>query len=634
MCGIVGVLDLEGAAPPDPATLEAMAATLDHRGPDGRGVFIQAPIALAMRRLSIIDLEGGDQPIGNEDGSVQIVFNGEIYNYAELRRELRAHGHIFRTQSDTETVIHAYEQWGREFLSRLNGMFAFALWDARARRLLLARDRAGIKPLYYSLAENRLIFGSELKALLAHPSISRSLDLEALSHYLSLEYVPAPKSIIRGVSKLRPGHSLEVVDGRIAERPYWDFDLTESERHGDARPIAQCAHALREVLSRAVEREMVSDVPVGVLLSGGLDSSSVAAFMTEHSSQPVQSFSITFAESSFDEGAHARRVANHLGTEHHELRLAPAALMDIVPILAPHLDEPFADPSIVPTYMVSRFARERVKVVLGGDGGDEALAGYSTLQAHRLAPFYRAIPRAIRQALVEPAVSRIPVSQDYLSLDFKLGRFIRGADQPPGVQHQMWTGAFYEGDKDAVLAPAVQAEVDRGSLERLIGAVQSDSGAAHPLNRILYQDVKLYLEGDILTKVDRASMAVSLEARVPFLNVEVLDFVARTPINRKLRGFRRKFLLREAMRGLLPSEIIGRRKQGFSVPVAAWLCGDLKGFALDYLNEGRIRREGLFSPAFVSRLLAQHFERRRNNAKMLWTLLMFQLWREQWLEPN
>lgn len=585
-----------------------------------------------MRRLSIIDLEGGDQPISNETGSIHVIFNGEIYNFRTLRATLRRCGHEFQSRSDTETIVHAYEQWGNEFVKRLNGMFAIALWDEARERLILARDRVGIKPLYYARTDRALVFASELKALLASGLIERRLDLQAFGQYLSLEYVPAPASILHGVRKLRPGHVMTAADGQIRERPYWDFRLARSETDPWPGRVSDQARSFRQVLRNAVAREMVSDVPVGVLLSGGIDSSAVAAFMSQVADEPVQSFSVAFAERSFDESSYARQVAVHLGTRHHELRVTPAHLFAALPAILAQLDEPFADPSIVPTYLVSRFARQHVTVALGGDGGDELLAGYSTLQAHRLAPLYRTLPTRLRQGLVEPAAARLPASPRYLAFDFLLRRFIQGADDPPWRQHQMWTGSLYGSAKRGVLHPDLRPAIDDQAFDDMLASIAEASGATHPLNRILYQDMKLYLEGDILAKTDRASMAVSLETRVPLLNADVLTHLERVPVGLKLRGLTRKYLLRQAVRGLLPRRIIQRRKRGFSIPIAAWLNQDLRPLTREYLNESRLRREGIFHPPAVSRLLNEHTRRTHNHAKSLWTILMFQLWRERWLD--
>jgi asparagine synthase (glutamine-hydrolysing) len=611
-----------------------MRESLIHRGPDGHGSFIRGPVRLTMRRLSIIDLEGGDQPMSNETDTVHVVFNGEIYNFVELRESLTRLGHQFRTRSDTETIVHAYEQWGDDFVHHLNGMFAIALWDDVRARLVLARDRAGIKPLYFAHADGALVFGSELKAVLKSGLVPRALDYTALGQYLSLEYIPAPASIIRGVRKLRPGHVLTASTNEVRERAYWDLSLARSENDPLPGDEADQVHAFREVLRQAVRREMVSDVPIGVLLSGGIDSSTVAAFMTQATAAPVQSFSVSFSERSYDESRYARRVAAHVGTEHHELRVAPADLIEALPTIVSIVDEPFADPSIVPTYLVSRFAREHVKVVLGGDGGDEMLAGYSTLQAHRLVPIYRALPRRFRRAVVERAAAILPAPPRYRAFDFLVRRFIEGADCPPWHQHQLWMGALFGADKASALHPDVGCEADENEFEAKLAETAAASRAGHPLNRILYQDFKLYLEGDVLAKTDRASMATSLESRVPFLNVGVLSHLERVPIRLKLRGLTRKYLLREAVKGLIPDSIINRRKRGFGVPVAVWLNKDLRRLADEYLNESRLRREGIFNPSGVSALIDEHGRRAQNNAKSIWTILMFQMWRERWLDAT
>lgn len=632
MCGIAGILRLDERRPDDREALRAMRESLVHRGPDGHGSLIRGPVRLTMCRLGIIDLQGGDQPMSNETGSIHVVFNGEIYNFAELRESLLGYGHRFRTRSDTETIVHAYEQWGEDFVHRLNGMFAIALWDEDQERLLLARDRAGIKPLYFAHTSSVLVFGSELKALLKSGLVPRELDYESLGQYLSLEYIPAPASIVRGVRKLRPGHLLTASMCEVRDRAYWDLSLGKSEIDPPLGEERDQVRAFREVLQRAVRQEMVSDVPFGVLLSGGIDSSSVAAFMTKATDEPVQSFSVSFAERWFDESPFARRVASHLGTSHHELRVTPSDLYEALPSILTQVDEPFADPSIVPTYLVSRFARQHVKVVLGGDGGDEMLAGYSSLQAHRLAPMYRMVPATFRQAVVERAAASLPASPRYPAFDYLLRRFIQGADAPPWRRHQMLTGALYGEAKSAVLHPDVRQAINDRGFDAMLADTAAASGAEHPLNRILYQDFKLYLEGDVLAKTDRASMAASLETRVPLLNVNVLSYLERVPLALKLRGLTGKYVLRRAVADLLPRSIIRRRKRGFSIPITAWLNNDLRPLAQEYLNESRLQREGIFNPPEVARLLDEHARRAGNHAKSIWTILMFQLWRERWLD--
>ncbi|MGH2369825.1 MAG: asparagine synthase (glutamine-hydrolyzing), partial [Chloroflexota bacterium] len=398
MCGICGAAALDSQGRIDPATLEAMCGTMVHRGPDSAGQVALGPVGLAMRRLSIIDVSGGQQPLSNEDGQVQAVANGEIYNYRELRDDLTARGHQFRTGSDCEVIVHAYEAYGDDFLGRLNGMYGLALWDNRRQRLILARDRVGIKPLYYAVHDGNLLWGSEPKALLAYPGFPRSLDLASLSHYLTYEYVPTPRSIFAGVRKLRPGHALVMERGQVAERPYWQLDLTPDPALARASE-AELADRLWQTLREAVRMELVSDVPLGVFLSGGLDSSAVTAAMADLHQSEVRSFSIGFQDPSFDESGYAQQVASFLGTTHSELILEPRMLQELVPTVAELLDEPLADASIIPTYLLSRFTRRQVTVALGGDGGDELFAGYSTIQAHRLAAHYRRLPAVLREGM-------------------------------------------------------------------------------------------------------------------------------------------------------------------------------------------------------------------------------------------
>ena len=631
MCGICGVA-VTGSGHVDPGLLERMCHAMVHRGPDDQGTLTVDGVALGMRRLSIIDLEGGGQPIGNEDGSAWIVFNGELYNYRELRERLSASGHRFGTASDTEVVLHAYEEWGQNCLERLNGMFGLAIWDRRRRELFLARDRMGIKPLHYARVANRFLFGSEIKALLADPELSRELDPAALADYLVLEYVPSPVSMLAAVRKLEPGHSLtwRQADGDVRLRRWWDVDLSAGERAPVPLDADACAADLRGALREAVRRELVADVPVGVFLSGGIDSSAVAAAMTELSPGNVRSFSIGFADPSFDESAYARRVARALGTDHQEMMLEPGMLEDLVPDITRLLDEPMADASIIPTYLLSRFTRGHVKVALGGDGGDELFAGYPTVFAHRLAGVYGSLPAFLGDRLVPAAVDRLPVSMNNLSFDFKARRFVAGARLPLAQRHARWMGSFSPGHALGLLAPEVAAGLAGApagaSLERHL-----DAGLSSPLNQVLRLDMKLYLENDILVKLDRASMMASLEARVPLLNVDFVQHVAGLPIGVKLHGRRSKWILKRALRGVLPPEILQRPKKGFGIPVAKWFRGPLRELLLDTLCADAVRRHGLFRWDPIEALLREHLEGRADHRKELWTLFVFQRWYEAWV---
>ncbi|MFL5733733.1 MAG: asparagine synthase (glutamine-hydrolyzing) [Chloroflexia bacterium] len=629
MCGICGLVTLRADREISEETLRKMCGSIRHRGPDDEGYLVEPGVGLGMRRLSIIDLSTGHQPIHNEDNTVWTVFNGEIYNYPALREELLALGHRFYTHSDTEVLVHAYEQYGESFVERLNGMFAFALWDKRKRLLMLARDRMGIKPLYYSYQDGVLAFGSELKVLMARPEQSRDIDLISLQQYLALEHIPPPRSIISGVQKLPAGCSLTLTEGGTSVRRYYDVDLSPGE---GVRPrLAKCKEELIEHLREAVRLELISDVPLGVFLSGGVDSSAVAAMMSELVPGQVKSFSIGFEDPSFDESHHAELVARHLGTDHKMMRLEPRTLLELVPHLPYILDEPMADSSIMPTYALCRFARQHVKVALGGDGADELLAGYSTLQAHRLTQYYLRVPKTMRRNLIEPAVGRLPVSMDNLSFDFKAKRFVRDAARPAEIRHHMWLGNFRAEELSKLLRPDVQADL-RGidplvPVRNYIGS----SKAREELNRILYLDMKLYMESDILVKVDRASMANSLEVRVPILNRVFVDYVNSLPLDMKLKNFTRKYIFREALKGKLPKETLAREKHGFGMPISKWLRTDLKELAQDLFSQERIKRDGLFEYDYIHTLLNDHLAGTRDNRKPLWTLLVFQMWHDRYI---
>ena len=615
ICGVAGSGEAEGIE-----LTRRMCRALTHRGPDDEGIQHVQGATLGVRRLSIIDVEGGHQPIANEDSSVWVVQNGEIYNHLELREELIRRGHVFRTRADTEVLVHGYEEWGTELLERLNGMFAFAVLDRPRRELMLARDRMGIKPLHYAIDGGRLLFASELKALLCDPALRREIDPVALDEYLALEFVPSPRSIVSGIKKLPPAHVMvwSLSERRESLTRYWTPELgTDSTR----KTIDERAEELRDVLRESVRKELISDVPVGVFLSGGIDSSAVAAMMSQLGGT-VQSFSVGFAERSFDESAHARLVAQHLGTEHHELVLEPRMLLDLIPRLPELLDEPLGDASIIPTFLLSAFTRQHVKVALGGDGGDELFAGYPTLQAHRLASYYLRAPRMLRDRVIAPVVRRLPVSRENLSFDFRAKRFVAGAAAPVADRHAMWMGSFAPHEREAVMAPALRA-----SLPEEVAWADGD-GADDDLERVLLMDMRLYLENDILMKLDRASMMASLEGRVPLLNRDFVEHVTRLPLDLKLRGLRSKFLFKRALRGILPDRILNRPKKGFGIPVAHWFRGPLKQQMLEVLSPERLRREGYFDPAAVARLIDDHIAGRRDNRKQLWTLFAFEMWHE------
>jgi asparagine synthase (glutamine-hydrolysing) len=621
VCGICGIVDPSGV---ERDVLNRMTSVLQHRGPDDDGCRIAGGVGLGFRRLSIIDLETGNQPISNEDGSVWTVFNGEIYNFRELRSQLEQQGHRFATNADTEVLVHLYEEEGRRCVGRLNGMFAFAIWDERRRVLLLARDRFGKKPLYYFQTPRGLVFGSELKALLQHPSCPAEIDRDALAQYLAFEYVPAPSSILAGIYKVPAAHMLVWEDGRVSLERYWQLPFAPDE---PPRPMDEYVEEFRALLRAAVGRRLISDVPLGAFLSGGIDSSSVVAAMSELMPRhDVKTFSVGFSERSFDESTHAREVARFFGTDHRETTFTAQVLLDVLPEVAALLDEPFADPSVLPTYVLSRFTREHVTVALGGDGGDELLAGYPTFPADHAAQLYR-VPRAVHERVVVPLVDRLPVSTANFSTDFKIKRFVRGLGYPDDVRHAAWLGALTPEEQRTVLREPAHDPYAR------VRAVLADAPGDR-VARLVHLYAHTYLTDDILVKVDRASMGCSLEVRAPFLDVELVEFLGRVPSNLKLRGFRTKHLLKLAFRDVLPPGIADRPKKGFGVPVAQWLKSDLRSTLEEELAPERLRRQGLFEPAEVQRLVQEHVRGRRDHRKPLWTLLMFQLWHRCYIDER
>ena len=622
MCGILGFINIDRTQPADEQTARAMAAAIIHRGPDDEGFYFKDNVALGMRRLSIIDLATGHQPISNEDGSVRVVFNGEIYNFQELRQRLLARGHQFSTHSDTEVIVHLYEDHGDELLDHLNGMFAFALWDERRQRLLAARDRMGEKPLYFTQTANSFIFASELKSLVVHPAVQARVNLLALRKYLQYEFVPSPHTMIEGVYKLRPAHRLIYENGEWRTEAYWRLNY-EGERLKIGEDEA--AEELHDRLREAVRMRLVSDVPLGVLLSGGIDSSAVAALAREAAEGRVKTFSIAFDEKSFDESSYARLVAGHLGTEHYERRFTEREMLEIVPEIPRLLDEPLGDGSLIPTFLLSRFTRERVTVALGGDGGDEILAGYPTYAAHRVADYYRALPRFVREGLIEPAVARLPVSTENLSFDFKAKKFVQGAVLPAGERHTVWMGSYTAEQQRSLLSPEVLAACPDEEVFDEIRIYDCSNG--HDIvEEMMKLDATHYLSECVLFKVDRASMAASLETRAPFLDHTLVEFLTKLPIDLKLRGLTGKYILKRAMRDRLPQQVIKRPKKGFGMPVAKWVKGELRAFVRDAFAPERLKRRGLFNVDYVERLLDEHERGVADHRKLIWTLLMFEMW--------
>ncbi len=621
MCGICGKIFIDSRAHVEAATIHRMADALAHRGPEAEGFHIRGAVGLGHRRLKIIDVATGIQPMYNEDGALAVVFNGEIYNYLALRRELASHGHHFKTNSDTEVLLHGYEQWGRELLRRLRGMFAFALWDERGQQLFLGRDHVGIKPLHYYWDGVQFLFASEIKAILQDPSVTRKLDAQALDDYLTYLYIPAPKTIFANIRKLRSGHGLMVSARGLEEFEYWDLDFTP--RNG--KPEAELAHGIKEVLRDAVSSQLMSEVPLGAFLSGGIDSSAVVGTMANLLEQPVNTASIGFSESAFDELPYARMVAQKYRTQAHE-KIVHAEAAKILDTLAWHFDEPFADSSMVPTYYVSQIARERVTVCLSGDGGDENFAGYRRYRfdvlENRLRGF---LPQTVRGPIFG-ALGKIYPKADWLPRVFRAKTLLTNLSLTPerGYFHTM---SWFSSD--------MKAQSYKDAFRRELQGYDPFSVMQHyfdrtrdwdPLSRIQYVDVKTYLVDDILTKVDRASMAHALEVRVPILDHLFMEHVARIPSHYKLRAGEGKYIFKQALHGLVPHEILYRPKMGFSIPLAQWLRRELKAvfearvfareaFVADWLEVGAIRL-----------WWQQHQRGTRDYAQHLWAVLMLESW--------
>lgn len=628
MCGIVGFIRNDGRDINAPV-LEQMCAAITHRGPDEDGFYRKGHVGLAMRRLSIIDLAGGQQPIANPTRTAWIVFNGEIYNYQELRADLEKLGHTFRTNSDTEAIIQLYDRYGAECVKHLRGMFAFAIWDEAKQELFLARDRVGKKPLLYANLNGQLIFGSEFQALLQHPDISREVEPAALHHYLSFMCVPAPLTAYKQIRKLEPGHWLRWRRGEIEIQRYWLPEFAPKLRLSEAEAGAQALATLRE----AVRLRLISEVPLGAFLSGGVDSSAVVALMAQESSTPVKTFSIGFEEQDFSELHHARRVAEHLGAEHHEFIVKPDAL-EVLPTLVEHYGEPYADSSAVPTYYVARETRRHVTVALNGDGGDETFAGYERYAAMRLAERYHHLPRFLRSGVVEPALTAVPVPGGFRNRAVRFQRFLRAASLPRDARYLRWVSAFDEPTKRELYTADFAREVSAAhSAEVLRPWLQhAENKGLGIVDATLLTDTLTYLPNDLLAKVDIATMAVSLEARSPFLDHHVIEFAARLPEGLKLRGFTTKYLLKKVLEQLLPAENLKRPKMGFGVPVGHWFRGPLQDFLRGTLLSDKAMQRNILRADAVRRLIDDHTARRADYAHQLWTLLMLELWFQRFID--
>ena len=628
MCGITGYVTND-STPAERRLLEAMNRAVEHRGPDQDGFYLRENVGLAMRRLSIIDLASGKQPIRNADGTKWIVYNGETYNYQDLRRDLEATGHKFYTNSDTEAVVHLYDDHGPECLRFLRGMFAFAIWDEREKSLFLARDRVGKKPLLYShQSDGSLIFGSEFRALLAHPAISREVDYEAIDAYLSYLCVPAPQTAFKQIRKLEPGHWLRWKDGKIETKRYWQPDFSKKIKISENEAIEETTRLLRE----STRLRMISEVPLGAFLSGGVDSSTVVALMAQESSRPVKTFSIGFEEQDFSELKYAKKLLEHVGAEYNEFIVKPDAL-EVLPTLVEHYGEPYADSSAIPTYYVSKETRKHVTVALNGDGGDESFAGYERYAAMRFAEKYHRIPERLRQ-LFELPIGVIPTSEVRRSRVRDGQRFVQAAGLPRIERYFRWSSTFDANEKSVITTDEfrhLSANADAiGVLDKWFATANGST----VLDATMLTDLMTYLPNDLLVKVDIASMANSLEARSPFLDQKVIEFAASLPENQKMPGMQTKYLLKKVAARLVPKEVVYRRKMGFGVPVGSWMRNEMRSFLCDVLLSDKSMNRGIIRPDALRRYVVEHTESKRDHAFRLWTLLMLELWFQRFIDHN
>ncbi|HEX7959559.1 MAG TPA: asparagine synthase (glutamine-hydrolyzing) [Terriglobales bacterium] len=627
MCGIYGLLNLKDRSTP-PGVLHTMGAMIPHRGPDDEGQYVSGPIALGMRRLSIIDLSGGHQPISNEDGSIWVVCNGEIYNFEDLREELEKNGHRFSTHSDTEVLVHLYEQEGVNFLGRLRGMFAIALWDENRSRLILARDRVGKKPLYVRREANRLLFASEIKSLLQVEKVPREIDHDALRDYLEFGFVPAPRTMFRGIEKLLPGHYLEVENGAIRTGQYWNADLTHIEKRSEQEWIELVRHKLEE----SVRIRLISDVPLGAFLSGGIDSSTIVAIMAKITNQPVKTYSIGFDgdDQFYNELPYAKIVAKAVGSDHHEIIVRPD-VVELLPKLIWHLDEPIADSASITTYLVSRLARESVTVILSGVGGDELFGGYPRYLGESIYRYYRLLPSALRKQILPAILRNLPQDRhSFWKSKFRYAAaFVDTAELTPAERYMSYIRVF---------SPELRAETLRSSSAEndgdLLAGYFGHGRAEDPLNQSIYVDLKTSLPDDLLALTDKMTMAASIECRAPFMDHELIELTSRIPSHFKVRGMTMKYLLKKAVEPWLPAEIIYRKKRGFGAPVGSWLRKDLEVLVQDTLSESQINKRGFFNPQAIQRIIAAHHARQADYTDHLLTLINFELWCRIFIDGN
>ena len=622
MCGIAG---FTGGG--NRSDLENMIAAIKHRGPDNTGVFFVGDVGLAHARLSVIDLsERGHQPMFNDDKTIGIVFNGEIYNFKELRNELIKLGYKFKSDTDTEVIIYLYEEFGESCFERLNGMFAIGLYDFKQKKLILARDRMGEKPLYWSFFGGTLMFASELRAIMEHRIFKKELNLDALNKYLTYEYVPTPHSIFKNVYKLEPASYLVYQNKEIKKIKFWEIEFNNSDISFD-EAITQ----LDKKINESVKLRMVSDVPFGVFLSGGLDSSTIAYYAQKNSSRKIKTFSVNFEEKSFDESKYAQKVSDILGTEHYDQLLTAKNLIETLSTID-LIDEPIGDASIIPTYLLSKHARNYVTVALGGDGGDELFAGYPTFQADVLAGIYEKIPTLIKKIFLEKIIHKIPETDNNFSLGFRLKTFVKGLGGDKNYRHHRWLGSFTAEEKEKLFKREIWNEIDAKKDFEEIDYYLKNIKAEDHRNKTLGLYMRTYLMDEVLVKVDRASMKNSLEIRSPFLDPNLVELANSLPFSFKLKGFTTKYILKKLMEDKLPGSIVYRKKKGFGIPLSRWLRNELKEFCDGLLSEEKIKNQGLFNYDYIARLKQEHFDENKNNRKKLWTLMAFMIWYEKYMK--
>jgi len=616
MCGICGIVNIDGQ-PVDLALLKDMTNLMRHRGPDDEGIYNYKNMGVGVRRLSVIDLSTGHQPICNEDESVWVVQNGEIYNFRSLRNETESKGHVYKTESDTEVIVHLYEEYGDNFVTKLNGMFSICLWDKRKEKLILVRDRIGIKPLFYFVDNKRLIFASEIKSILKNSSIVREINMDALAYYLTYKYSPAPLTMIKDIVKLLPGHMLIYEKGKLAISQYWDFEYSKTTESGP-----DYLELLHGVLKESIQRHLISDVPLGLFLSGGIDSSILLAIINELVDEPVKTFCITFEDEYCDESRYARMVADQFRTDHHELIVKPDTI-DILPKLIWHLDEPLGDSCVLPTYYLSKFAREYVTVVLSGDGGDELFAGYDRYRREKFTSIFCRIPKWIQRSVLGPATN-------FPQLERKAKLIDKSLALPLEKRYKFWM----ENISEEANYRLINNNISNINSSDIVLNYFEECDVTENLKKMLYVDLKSYLPDDLLFKVDRMSMANSLEVRVPFLDKKVMEFSASLPTKLKLKGFgttKTKYLLRKYLQGRLPADIHKRKKQGFNLPVDSWFRGELKSFAYDVLLDSGVNSSGIFNTKGLELFLNKH-QNGENHGEAIWALVVFELWRKEYID--